>query len=83
MKKIEWETIDESLFEEAGFGSCVQVRSNEDYIGAMILQNQKVIAYLRDKYPDRYFRLSSWNTHDFGQYREIEEAIEYEDEDEE
>lgn len=79
MKKIEWESIDESLFKEANVGECVQVSMTEDYINAMRKQNIDVLDFLRKKYPDRRFRLSKWHSHDFGQYQEVEEGVYVED----
>ena len=84
MKNIEWETIEDKLFDEATGGEkCVQVIKDGEYLDAMETQNKKVLAYLNEKYPARRFKLSKWNAHDFGAYQEVLEAIEYEiDEDE-
>lgn len=76
---IEWESIDDELFAEAGEGACVQVKRDTDYMGEMESQNKKVLAYLQAKYPERQFRLSKWYPHDFGAYQEILERMVYND----
>ena len=83
MKTIGWESIDDELFEECGFGECIQVKSNEDYLDAMSFQNKSVLDCLRCKYPDREFRVSKWHPHGFGQYQEVEEKVVYQDDEEE
>lgn len=83
MKNYEWESIDESLYEEAGEKEFVQVSQTKEYWLDMCAQNKRVIKYLNEKYPERKFRTKDYS-HDFGQYQEIEERIDcedYEDED--
>lgn len=80
----EWESIDDSLFLEATGGEpCVNVDRTRDYMTAMSEQNRLALVYLKAKYPDRLFRLSKWHAHDFGDYQEVEERIEYEELDDE
>ncbi len=80
MKTYEWESIDESLYEEAGEKEIVQV-SNKEYWLDMCAQNKRVIKYLNKKYPDRKFRTKDCQ-HDFGQYQEILEKVSYEEDEE-
>lgn len=76
--KTEYESIDDSLIEEALQGEkLVCVSKDNDYIEAMDIQNRKIRDFLNDKYPDRAFRIGQINYHDFGQYREVEEAKQY------
>lgn len=73
----EWESIGDDLFNEAGFGEVVSVSSDQTYITKMGEQNEKVLKFLQEKYPERTFRLSKWHEHDFGPYQEVEERISY------
>ena len=79
MKIIEWEAIDEQLYTEAGESELVQVSRDSEYLEAMELQVERVLSYLREKYPERAFR-KKWNSHDFGSYCEVIERMEYEEE---
>jgi hypothetical protein len=79
MKYYEWESIDDELFSEAGTGDYVFVKIDEPYLEKMKVQNKKVLVYLETKYPDRTFRVSKWHKHDFGDYQDIEEKVEYDD----
>lgn len=80
----EWESINDELFAEAGAGECIQVNSEDHtYLQRMDEQNKKVLAFLKAKYPDREFRRSKWHQHEFGPYQEIEEAVYYEEQEDE
>lgn len=81
-KVYEWESIDDSLFEECKVGDLVCV-SDKPYMQEMEKQNKKVVAILTEKYPERKFRVSKWHPHDFGSYQEVEERMEYDDDDDE
>lgn len=82
MKHYEWESIGESLFEECKIGELVCV-SNGEYREKMAHQNKKVVEILSEKYPERNFRVSKWHPHDFGPYQEVEEKIEYDNDEDE
>ena len=74
-------SVDEDLYTEAGEKNIVQV-SDGDYVQSMEQQNKRVLYFLREKYPERTFRLSPWHSHEFGKYQEVEEKIRYDDEEE-
>ena len=76
-----WESIDENLYYEAGEKDIVQVTNIQTYLNKMSEQNKRVLAYLQATYPNRTFRLSKWHSHDFGQYQEIEEFLETQNDD--
>jgi hypothetical protein len=78
MKIHEWETIDEALYLEAGEKEIVQVSKDNDYSNKMLAQAERVLNYLKEKYPDRIFR-RKWYDHDFGSYIEVEEYMTYDD----
>ena len=81
IKRREWESIDDSLYLEAGEQAIVCVSSKDNnYLDLMESQAKRVINYLRSTYPDRDFK-TKWNNHDFGMYLEILESIEYDDDD--
>lgn len=82
MKDVYWESIDESLYEEAGEKDIVQVSSEKEYWLDMCAQNRRVLNYLKEKYPDRTFRTKDYS-HDFGQYQEVEERFISEEDEEE
>jgi len=75
MNNQEWESIGEELYREAGEKEIVQVGIDKPYLKEMAEQNQRVLFYLMNKYPERKFRLSKWSKHDFGDYQEIEEEM--------
>ena len=69
-----WEAIDESVYNEAGESSIVQVKTGADYWDDMIAQNKRVMSYLESKYPDRRFKTKNY-CHDFGMYQEVLERF--------
>lgn len=72
--EVYWESIDESLYYEAGEKEIVQVSKDKPYLDDMILQNVRVMIYLNATYPERKFK-RKMNSHEFGQYEEIMEEI--------
>ena len=75
MNNQEWESVGEDLYTEAGEKEIVQVSKDKPYMRDMAEQNHRVLFYLMNKYPQRRFRLSKWNKHDFGDYQEVEEEM--------
>ena len=77
MLQTDWESIDESLYDEVGTKIVAVSRDNE-YMAEMEAENKKTVELLSAKYPDRNFKVSKWYSHDFGQYQEVLEGVEYE-----